>query len=298
MKRETVRYLKTNLDEALIMASFGFVYGGRQLSQLTEQDEVVLAAFARYSEQTQNLEATSEYLRSMSEDQLPGVANNVKGILHEMEYVRYENSDGDSLTAAIFPDTNHKGFDVVRTDSESGYSEELQLKATDNADYVQEWMAAHPDGKILVTEELAAEMGLGSSGFSNEELTARVEEFVDALIVAGPDAEVWHLIPGLALISVSIAIYELHRRHKSGSITSDEFKELAVKVTGIKVAKISLLLVALSVPGLNVAVGTALAAYLIYGLVRLGSAVPVSKLKEGLSRAIYLTPMKNLPGPA
>ena len=262
MKQDAVRYLKTNLDEALIVASVGAVWGGRHLSQLTEQDEVVLAAFARYSGQTQDLEATSEYLRGMSEDQLLGVVSNVKGILHEMEYVRYENSDGDSLTAAIFPDTNHKSFDVVLTDSESGYSGELQLKATDNADYVQEWVDAHPEGEILVTEELAAEMGLESSGFSNEELTARVEDVVDALIAAGPDAKVWHLIPGLALISISFAVYELHRRHQDGSITSDEFKELAVKVTGIKVAKISLRLVGLSIPGRNVVVGTALVAHL------------------------------------
>ena len=47
----------------------------------------------------------------MSDEQLVGVVSNVKGILHEMEYVRLENTDGDSISAAMFPDTNHKGFE-------------------------------------------------------------------------------------------------------------------------------------------------------------------------------------------
>ena len=91
-----------------------------------------------------------------------------------MEFVKIENSDGDTITAAMFPETNHKGFDVVMNDSSTGETWEVQLKTTDNQDYVEDWLSKYPDGEILLSEEIASEMGLESSGYSNEELTGEL----------------------------------------------------------------------------------------------------------------------------
>ena len=41
-----------------------------------------------------------------------------------------ENSDGDSIMAGMFPDTNHKDYDIWVVDSSSGELWTEQLKAT------------------------------------------------------------------------------------------------------------------------------------------------------------------------
>ena len=37
----------------------------------------------------------------MDEDSIGGIVSNVKGILHEMEWVAMENSDGDSVVSGL-----------------------------------------------------------------------------------------------------------------------------------------------------------------------------------------------------
>ena len=258
-----VNFVRTNFDEVAIIASFQSIRDGLGTA---EADQAVLAAFKRYSKETQDVDSVRDYLDGMSDDQIGGVVSNIKGILHEMEFVRVENSDGDSVTAAMFPETNHKGFDVVLTDEKTGESWETQLKTTDSADYVQEWMGKYPDGEILVSEEMAAELNLPSSGFSNEEITARVETFVDRLVSTDADASVWGLFPTLTLLSVSLVVIELYRRLRSDEITQEQFRSMSLRATGVKAGKFGILLAALSIPGLNVVVGAGLVAKVIYSL--------------------------------
>ena len=81
-------------------------------------DQMVIQAFRRYKNDFSDasLEEIGAYLGGMHDNQIEGVVNNVKGILHEMEFVRMENEDGDSITAALYPETNHPGYDVVMFD--------------------------------------------------------------------------------------------------------------------------------------------------------------------------------------
>ena len=94
-----IKFLRTNFDDLIIIASLQNIQKGLNLNQ---NDEIVLSAFSRYSGRTFDLDSTSEYLNSMSDDQIVGVVSNVKGILHEMEFVRIENSDGDQISAANY----------------------------------------------------------------------------------------------------------------------------------------------------------------------------------------------------
>lgn len=241
---------------------------------------MVLAAFKRYSKETQDMGSVREYLNGMSKDQIGGVVSNVKGILHEMKFVRVENSDGDGVTAAMFPETNHKGFDVVLTDEKTGESWENQLKTTDSADYVQGWMSKYPDGEILVSEEVASELNLSSSGFSNEEITVRVETFVDRLVLTDTNAYIWGLFPTLTLLSVSLVVIELYRRFRCDEITHDQFRSMSLHATGVKAGKFGVLLAALSIPGLNVFVGAALVAKVIYSLTSLSELRTTGQLPK------------------
>ena len=283
MISSTVKFLKTNFDELAIIVSLQAIRDG---FESTEQDQAVLAAFRRYSGETQDIDSVRDYLNALSENQIAGVVSNVKGILHEMEFVSLENSDGDSVTATMFPETNHKGFDVVLNDYETGESWEIQLKTTDNTDYVKEWMDKYPDGEILVSEEIASELSLSSSGFSNEELTVRVKTFVDALISGGTNVSVWTLFPALSLLSISLVVIELHKRFRSGEITMEEFKSMSLRATGIKAGKFAILLAALNIPVVNVVVGAGLVAKIIYSLSR-----ALEKMPEKLKKTDYLNPV-------
>lgn len=210
------------------------------------------------------IEALGEWLRSLSSDQIGGVVSNTKGVLHEMEFVRIENSDGDSVQAALFDDTNHRSVDVYLFDTETGARWEVQLKSTGDPFYVQSWIDAHPDGEILVTEEVSEAMGLRSSGFGNADLTARTEDVVDRLILASEGDAVWDYLPALSVASIAIVAGELVNRYRSGEIDYDQLKWMLAKATGLKVSKIALLTLAMSIPGLNVVTGALLAAHLIH----------------------------------
>lgn len=253
----TIRYLTTNLDTATLIALM--------VRENTDPDlsEAVLSAFQRYSGHTQTWAEIESHLEGMTEDQLAGVVSNVKGILHEMEFVRIENTDGDSITASYFQATNHPGYDVRLFDRSTGETTEIQLKATDNSNYVSDWLDRH-DGQIQITEELAEEMGLTSSGFSNEDLTSQVELVVDALLSADPTGNLWSHVPALSLLSVSIVVIELFKRYKNGEITQTEFKDYAVQATGVRITKIVILTGLLSLPIINFPIAVTIVARMIF----------------------------------
>ena len=286
-----IKFVRTNFDELLIIGSFHSIQSGLAT---TEVDEAVLAAFQRYSSETQDLDSVQEYLENLSETQITGVVSSVKGILHEMEFVKIENSDGDTITAAMFPETNHKGFDVVMNDSSTGETWEVQLKTTDNQDYVEDWLSKYPDGEILLSEEIASEMGLESSGYSNEELTGRVTDFVDELVSRGTNSSIWELFPTLSLLSVSFVLMELHKRYQSGEISEEEFKKMSARATGIKVTKFAFLMVVMSIPVVNVAVGAALIAKVLYSLTSSADLPPIMDIPNDLSAGDYEKPLKHL----
>lgn len=268
-----VRYIKRNFDELEIAAVMAKVIYD-STAEVEETDLPVLAAIRRAIPALDE-SSTSEigdYLAGLSDDQLAGLVSNVKGVLHELEFVAIENSDGDQVYAALFTETNHADFDVLLLDAETGDSYDLQLKATNSEGYVQDWIDAHPEGEILVTEEIAAEMGLESSGLPNEELTVRTEDFINRLQEADDSAAIWSYLPEMTVLSISIAIYGLWARYRSGQISLATFKRLAARITAQKTLKIGLLTCALAIPVVNIAVGAAIVAKLLFGLQSIGDS--------------------------
>ena len=92
-----IEFLKKNLDEIAILGILSKVANDKVFVP-TIDDEMVLQAFRRYKTdfQSASLEEMGDYLNAMDENSISGVVNNVKGILHEYEWVSMENSDGDS----------------------------------------------------------------------------------------------------------------------------------------------------------------------------------------------------------
>lgn len=261
-------YISKRFDEAAILATLGKLAFTSD-PELLEQDYAVLAALRRSSpEWDLSVSDTAERLASYGDSQIGGLVNNVKGILHEMEFQRLENEDGDSVVAALFPDTNHRTVDVQLLDEKTGDAWEVQLKATDDMSAIGAWIDSNPNTEVIVTEELSERMGLPSSGLSNEDLTMRVEDFVDRMVEIGDDAEdtLWNYFPPLVAASAGIIVFELWRRYRSGRITFEEFKALSFKTLGLKAAKYGATFAALAVPGLNVVVGAYLLGSLIFAV--------------------------------
>lgn len=271
-------YVRRNFDEVAILAVAAKLAFEPEPT-FSESELATVSAMQRAHPQAgESPDELGAWLASMDEDKIDGVVSNTKGALHEMEFVRIENEDGDSVHAALFPSTNNPGYDVQFVDQSTGQIWQAQLKATDSSAYVQEWLDAHPDGEILVTQELADAMDLPSSGISNEALTARTEDVVDRLLQAGKQDDLWDYFPGLAAVSVALVVWTLFGRYRRGEITLQRFKWLAAKVTGMKAGKLALLTLAMSVPGLNVATGAALIAAMLFSAA--GTLREVAKAAE------------------
>lgn len=259
-KRGSKFFIK-NIEEKTILAIFAKVKLGEAL---TLGDKLVLEAFNRYSSSLSDLDTLKNYLSGLSEEQLMGVTSNVKGILHEIQFAAKENNNFDSVYASLYETTNHPGYDVRMFDESTGEEWDIQLKATDNSAYVEDWIEEH-DGDIRVTEELAEKEGFESSGISNEELTTRVEEFIDAAISQGSSftTTIFDYFPHVTALTMSIMIIQLYKRKLKGEIDDDQFKSLLIKNTGQKAIKIAGLMALLSIPGVNIAT----VGYLVYRFV-------------------------------
>ena len=110
------------------------------------------------------------YLLSYDEDQISGLVSNIKGIYHELEFVNFENEDGDSVFAVMHESTNYPGTDVVLFDTTTGESLEVQLKAVADDQAIDRWVEENPGIAVYATEEVAEDSGVKSSGMKNDEL--------------------------------------------------------------------------------------------------------------------------------
>lgn len=274
-----VHFIRRNFDQAAILAVAAKL-AFESDSDFSESELATISAMQRaHPTAGQNHEELGSWLAGMDESQIEGVVNNTKGVLHEMEFVRLENEDGDNIHAALFGSTNNPGFDVQFVDASSGDVWETQLKASESSAYVQDWVEAYPDGEILVTKELAAKMDLPSSGLSNDELTARTSEVVDQLVGLGENDGLWDYFPALTAASIGLVAWELYQRYRRQEITLGRLKWMLAKTTGLKAGKLALLTAAMMTPGLNVVTGAALVVALIYsgaGLLKggTGSSTP------------------------
>lgn len=260
-----LHYLRRNFDSATIVAALSTIALTGDAEAMSDGDHAILAALRRSNSVLQNapLSEVQDYLRGLDKDQVPGLISNVKGILHEMEFVRVENDDGDSVYASFFAATNHPDTDIQLFDRSTGETWEAQLKATDDATYVTDWLERHPGGEILVTDELAQRMDLPTSGQSNGELTSSVEEFVDRMVVADDADDFWDYFPALGAASAGLVVWELWRRHQQSEITWDAFKRLAARATGLKLAKIGTIGLLLSIPVVGQVTGAVLVAKIL-----------------------------------
>lgn len=175
------------------------------LPAFNENEELVLDALRRSKNslsEASDLEL-SNYVQSLSVEQIAGLKNNVKGIYHELAFQSRENLDGDEYIVELFENTNHPGADVRIINIETGHVAEVQLKATNYASYVREHNVKYENIDVLITSEVAGKSEWSSSGFSNEDLTADTTSTLQSLN-QGADADIAESMGIAAMVTLAV----------------------------------------------------------------------------------------------
>lgn len=155
-----------------------------EMPPFTGNEDLVLQALRRSNNNLTDASERelSDYVQSLSVEQISGLKNNVKGIYHELAFQQRENLDADEYIVELFGETNHAGADVRIINVVTGDVSEVQLKATNYASYVREHNAKYENIEVLTTSEVAeTSPDWASSGFSNADLTDDTTSALDKL---------------------------------------------------------------------------------------------------------------------
>ena len=260
-------FIEKNIDDIAILAIINKLTVKKLI--LTTEETQVLQAAIRYDKRIYDLESAVAFFKSRTDSQKIGDASNIKGILHEMEFVKEENEDGDSVVASMFADKNHPRDDVILTNQNTGETiGTVQLKTGTSTSMVQEWKNKYPghEDKLRVSEELAEKTGHQSSGFSDSELQKRTDELVEKLEDHNTNVEdvLKEFAPILTLAGASIAIYKLHQKYQKKEISLKRLSFLIFKMTSLKGAKVLAIIVVLNIPLVGPAYGAKLVGSLLF----------------------------------
>jgi uncharacterized protein (DUF697 family) len=257
-------FIQKNIDELAVISVISKLKDGKIL--ITDEENIILEAIIRSSNKITDLDSAAEFAKVMASrgsEALMGAANNIKGIAHELIYVKRENSDGDTTFAFMPEDTTYPKFDVIEVNASTGEHEWLQLKTTMNPAHINNWIEKYPgsEGSLRINQEMADQLGFKSSGISDKEVSINTNDFIDKLIEMDDSilTKIFTYTPPLAVISASYAVYNLYTRYKKKEITKQKFFFMSAKVTGLKASKVLLLVSLLALP----VVGQVVAVYLI-----------------------------------
>jgi len=278
-KPATKEFVQKNIDELAVISVISKLRSGEKI--VSEEETVILEAMIRSSNKITDLDSAINFAKTTAAkgaDSLMGAANNIKGIAHELIYIKTENEDGDSIFAFMPEDTNHPQFDVLTINNATGEQKWEQLKTTTNPENINSWIEKYPgsEGSLKVNIEMADKLGFESTGISDKELTIDVNNFLDKLIQMDENAltQIIETSPPLTIIAASFVVYGLYKRYQQDEISKKQFISMSAKITGIKAAKIVMLLSLLALPG----IGQVVAVYLISSL--MFSAIGIFEVKK------------------
>ena len=278
-KPSAKEFVQKNIDELAVISVISKLRGGEKL--LTEEDNVILEAMIRSSKKITDLDSAIEFAKTTAAkgtDSLMGAANNIKGIAHELIYVKTENEDGDTVFAFMPEDTNHPQFDVLTINTATGEQHWEQLKTTLNEEHIYNWIEKYPgsEGSLKVNVEMAEKLGLPSTGIVDKELSVSVNNLLNKLIEMDESqlTNIFETSVPLTVIASSFAVYGLFKKYQKKEISKKKFIFLSTKITGLKAAKILILLSLLALP----VVGQIVGVYLISKLML--AAIGILEVKK------------------
>ena len=246
--KDMKKFLKNNCDDPTIMAStscfckfsiqLAFEEANGRLNSYTDLHEVAFVAIIKLIKHAASIEEISLFMSSAyEEDQLEGVVNLIKGKLFENLSVAHENADGDEWTAYLHEDEAYPGSDMIMTNSETGETIELSLKATENLNYIESSLLKYPEFPILTTSEIPEEYPdlemVIASDFSHREIKeiteSNFEELVDNLTP-------FSRLSGASAVSFGVAgatafsLWPFVVAYKRNKISQEQLKKACEKV--------------------------------------------------------------------
>jgi hypothetical protein len=215
---------QSRLASVVIAVCFERLMSNR-LRYWTLEEDLVLQALRLSIPSLSKADITelSSYLRNSDPAQMRGVLATTKGKYHELIVEQAENMDGDEVSARLFEDLNHPGSDIEFIVN-GQVIEEVQLKAVVSEALILEHQSKYPDITILATEEAASLVdGVESSGFSNAQLQADVEERLKELEGDGTLDNI-----GDAFVVSALSLAALNaRKIAKGDISADDLRKSA-----------------------------------------------------------------------
>ncbi len=150
--------------------------------------EAIRLRWSKQLPQNASVSDMAELFSRYDEESLKGALSVIKGKMFEIMVANAENEDNDEWVAKMHEDESYPGSDIIFTDTESGRSLEVSLKALDEKSsfVIEDALKKYPDIPILATEE-AAELYKDNpmvfdSHIKNDYLVSITEENLDEIL--------------------------------------------------------------------------------------------------------------------
>lgn len=195
-----------------------------------------------------SVEDISKFVQSYKSDQLDGLQKPVKGKLFEILENSHENSDSDQYQSEIFETSNHPMVDLKITDSLSGKSYGIQLKASESISYIEETLRKYPDTPIVVPKGVAEKVNhplVMDGNYEINDLNKINEDNFEKLLNVqhGEYLAKGGIEAGVLVLAVNMMPF-IYARHK-GQINNDQFAQVLKKfipdITAKTIHRITLL---------------------------------------------------------
>ena len=171
------------LDSAVISGLFLPQMTGWFRSAETKElaQEVYKAYEYAYPLKAKEQTFTEAWSSFSNEESLNGFVSGIKGKLFEIKYAKYLNENLDEgYTATLAKSPTQEYWDIRIDGPDQNYTEYLQLKATNNVEYIKETIKQNSQIDIVTLEDLQGQLLLTSgsieySDISHEDLLNQIE---------------------------------------------------------------------------------------------------------------------------
>jgi hypothetical protein len=154
------------------------------LQEIAIHDPEVLEALARSTNiisEDSTMEEITKYISTLnSEESLNGFVSNIKGILGEIEIVKELNENSNGIEYFLPTNTNNPYTDIYGRDMAGNIVETIQVKITENPNYVKNTLAQITDNTTVYVN---SEMGPELKGLKNVIVTSVSEKDLESRVI-------------------------------------------------------------------------------------------------------------------
>ena len=195
----------------------------------------------RWSSQLGNdatIEEIADRFREYDSEQLEGAINTIKGKMFEIIVTNAENTDNDMWQVKMHDDESFPGSDIIFTNTQTGETLEVSLKATgvEDTSIIEHAIDKYPDIPIMTTDEAANkyfdnDMVFGS-GINHDELQNVTEDRMDELLRSIHPIDALHVVIGGVTVGTITAIWPFTIAYMRRKISYKSYEQALINITG------------------------------------------------------------------